>query len=317
MAQRREYVMWSGNVRSLPLAERIKATARAGFDVLTFSPFDWLEAMRAGISTADMLAMAEDAGIRIDHLDPLARWAPHWMPDNITEPLYLNFLLCTPDDFFRIAEALRATSMTAICSYPAGMAVPVEQLTEAFAKLCDRAAPLGIRCDLEFVPMWGLRDLRTAWSIVDGAGRANSGLIFDFYHYLRGNPDDALLETIPAVKISSVQIADAEATINPNISLFQDCIFRRVPPGEGAFPVTRLLQTLERKGALNRLGPEIFSQVLDQMTGDEIADITAGSFKRVLDEAGIDHDFPRRRSDETDASGRNKAGAAGAAIVAD
>ena len=316
MGQNCEYVMWSGNVRSLPLAERIKATARAGFDVLTFSPFDWLEAMRAGISTADMLAMADDAGIRIDHLDPLARWAPQWMPDNITEPIYLNFLLCTPDDFFRIAEALRATSMTAICSYPAGVEVPVDQLTEAFAKLCDRAAPLGIRCDLEFVPMWGLRDLRTAWSIVDGAGRPNSGLIFDFYHYLRGHPDDALLEAIPAEKISAVQVADANATINPNISLFQDCIFRRVLPGEGAFPVTRLLQILERKGALNRLGPETFSQVLDRMTGDEIADVTARSFKRALDEADIEHDFPRRRPGKPGAARQDKGNEAGAALAA-
>ena len=146
--------------------------------------------------------------------------------------------------------------------------------------------PLGIRCDLEFVPMWGLRDLRTAWTIVEGAGRANSGLMFDFYHYLRGNPDDALLETIPSDKISAVQIADANATVNPNISLFQDCIFRRVPPGEGAFPVTRLLEILERQDALSRLGPEIFSQTLDRMTGDEIADVTAAAFKQALDEGG-------------------------------
>jgi len=316
VAHKREYIMWSGNVRSLPLRERIKATARAGFDVLTLSPFDWLEAMRAGISTADMLAMADDAGIRIDHLDPLARWAPQWMPDNITEPVFLTFLHCETDDFFRIAEALKVTSMSAIATYPAGTEVPIDQLTEAFAKLCDRAAALGIRCDLEFIPMWGLHDLNTAWSVVNGAGRANGGILFDFYHYLRGNPDDALLETIPADKLSAVQVADANATINPNISLFQDCIFHRVLPGEGAFPVTRLLQILERKGALRRLGPETFSQALDRMSGDEIADVTAHAFKKALDEAGIDHDFPRRRSDETGAARQNKGGEAGAATVA-
>jgi len=306
VAQKREYIMWSGNVRNLPLAERIKVTARVGFDVLTISPFDWLDAMRGGISTADILAMADDAGIRVDHLDPLARWAPQWMPDNITEPAYLTFLLCDTDDFLRIAEALRITSMSAIASYPAGTDVPVDQLTEAFAKLCDRAASLGIRCDLEFIPMWGLRDLKTAWSVVKGADRPNGGIMFDFYHYLRGNPDNALLETIPVEKISAVQVADANATVNPNISLFQDCIFRRVLPGKGAFPVTELLQLLERKGALRRLGPETFSQELDQMSGDDIADVTERSFKRALDEAGIDHDFPRRRSGKPGAARRDK-----------
>lgn len=295
MTQQREYFMWSGNVRNLPLAERIRVTASAGFDVLTISTADWLDALRGGISTADMFAMADDAGIRIDHLDPLARWAPQWMPDNITEPAYLSFLTCDTDDFLRIAEALKVTSMSAIATYPSGTEVPTDQLIEGFAALCDRAAPLGIRCDLEFIPMWGLRDLETAWAVVNGADRPNSGLIFDFYHYLRGKPDDALLETIPPEKISSIQVADAHAQVNPNISLFQDCIFRRVQPGEGAFPVTQLLQLLDRMGAINRIGPEIFSQTQDEMAGDEIAEITANGFRKALDDAGITHDFPRRR----------------------
>jgi sugar phosphate isomerase/epimerase len=295
MAQKREYIMWSGNVRNLPLKERIRVTAKTGFDVLTISPFDWLEALRSGLSTADMMAMAADAGIRIDHLDPLARWAPQWMPDNITEQIYLTFLHCDVDDFLRIGETLKVTSMSAIATYPAGTVIPIDQLTEAFAKLCDRAAPLGIRCDLEFIPMWGLSDLATAWAIVEGAGRTNSGVLFDFYHYTRGKPDDALLEKIPAEKISAVQVADANAKINPNISLFQDCIFRRVPPGEGAFPVTPLLKLLEKKGALKRLGPETFSQAFDRMTGDEIAEITVRSFKGALDRAGIGHDYHERK----------------------
>ena len=296
MAQKREYIMWSGNVRELPIAERIRATARAGFDVLTISPYDWLKALSSGYSTKDLHSMAADNGIRIDHLDPLAKWAPQWMPDNITEPLYLTFLGCDTDDFLRIGETLGVTSMSAIATYPAGTEVPIDQLIESFAALCDRAAPLGIRCDLEFIPMWGLSDLATAWKVVKGADRPNSGILFDFYHYLRGNPDDALLETIPAEKISAVQVADAEAKVNPNISLFQDAIFRRVPPGDGAFPITRLLQLLEKKGALRRLGPETFSSVLDRMTADEIVDVTVKSFGSALDKAGIKHDYAPRRA---------------------
>ena len=294
MAQKRTYYMWSGNVRNLPFPERVKATAQAGFDILTLSPFDWLDAMRSGLSTRDMKTMAADAGIRLDHLDPIARWAPEFIPDNITEPAYLTFLLCDIDDFLRIGETLEITSMTAICSFPAGMEVPLDQLVDGFGKLCDRAAPLGMRVDLEFVPMWGLRDLNTAWAIVKGADRPNSGLIFDFYHFMRHDPDEALLETIPAGKISAVQVADAKLKINPNISLFQDCIFRRELPGQGEFPVTRLLQTLERKGAMSRLGPETFSSVLDGMKGDQLAAVIKGSFKDALDRAGIVHDFPRR-----------------------
>jgi sugar phosphate isomerase/epimerase len=295
MPQKREYIMWSGNVRQLPMKERIRATARAGCDILTLSPWDWMDVLRSGMSTKDMHAFAADHGVRIDHLDPLAKWAPKWMPDNIVEQAYLTFLLWDVDDFLRIGEAIGITSMTAIASYPAGTVVPTDQLIESFARICDRCAPLGIRVDLEFIPMWGLRDIKTAWDVVKGADRPNSGLIFDFYHYLRGFPDDKLVETIPAEKISAVQVADAAATINPNISLFQDAIFRRVPPGEGAFPITPLLQLLERKGALRRIGPETFSQTFDTMSADEIVDITVRSFKGALDRAGIDHDYRGRQ----------------------
>ena len=164
------------------------------------------------------MTMADDAGIRIDHMDPIARWAPEFIPDNITEPAYLTFLLCDIDDFLRIGDTMRITSMTAICSFPAGKEVPLDQLVDGFGKLCDRAAPLGMRVDLEFVPMWGLRDLKTAWAIVKGADRPNSGLIFDFYHFMRGDPDEALLETIPSERILSVQVADAHATRSTPIS---------------------------------------------------------------------------------------------------
>lgn len=93
MAQKRTYYMWSGNVRNLPFPERVKATAQAGFDILTLSPFDWLDAMRSGLSTRDMKTMAADAGIRLDHLDPIARWAPGLPPAGVCSygPTRANF----------------------------------------------------------------------------------------------------------------------------------------------------------------------------------------------------------------------------------
>ena len=55
-----------------------------------------------------------------------------------------------------------------------------------------------------------------------------------------------------------------------------------------------LLQILEKKGALKRVGPEIFSQTIDKMPGDAIADLMRRTFAGALDRAGIEHDFPRR-----------------------
>ena len=136
-----------------------------------------------------------------------------------------------------------------------------------------------------------MRDLETAWKIVKTADRPNSGICFDFWHYMRGKPDPALLATIPGEKLSTVQVADAAATLPSGRSMIDDNTFFRVPPGEGGFPVVDLLKQLHRIGGLNRIGPEIFSSAFDELSAAEIGDRCRSSMARVFDEAGIPHRF--------------------------
>jgi sugar phosphate isomerase/epimerase len=58
---------------------------------------------------------------------------------------------------FRIAEALEVDRISAIVTGPPGRS-HLDDLIADFAALCDRAAPLGIHCDLEFIPVWALPD---------------------------------------------------------------------------------------------------------------------------------------------------------------
>ncbi len=83
------------------------------------------------------------------------------------------------------------------------------------------------------------------------------------------------------------ETADATAVIPPGRSDVEDCIQFRLPPGEGEFPVTRMLQTLQGIGGLNRLGPEVFSAVFDRMSADELIEVIRSSQARALDDAGI------------------------------
>jgi Xylose isomerase-like TIM barrel len=100
------------------------------------------------------------------------------------------------DDFFRMAEALGATSFTAWSGFAAGR-YSLEQIEDAFGKLCRRAAMEGLRCDLEFIPVFGVSNLTMAWDILRHVDAPNSGLVFDFWHYMRSGPDEALLRSIP------------------------------------------------------------------------------------------------------------------------
>ena len=76
--------------------------------------------------------------------------------------------------------------------------------------MCDKAAGIGVRADLEFMPFWGLPDLEAAWAIVGGADRANSGITVDTWHFSEGKPDADLLEALPGRRFVALQVNDGQ-----------------------------------------------------------------------------------------------------------
>ena len=153
--------------------------------------------------------------------------------------------------------------------------------------LADRAAAYGLRCILEFIPIWGIKDLRMAWQILQIADRPNTALAFDFWHYIRGRRDDGLLRSIPGDRIAYVQVTDAEAEPPPGRSLEQDCLFHRLQPGEGALPIKEMLDILREIGGVERVGPEVFSAKLDALPAEAIAQELREPYWRALAQSGI------------------------------
>ena len=277
--------MWMGNVRNLRFEDQIRATAAVGLDEISMTPLDFERNVARGLSARDMLKMAGDNGVSLPILDPLASWAPNWQ-SGISDAAWMEFLGYAPDDFFRIAGELEASIMTVIGTFNAGQA-PIAQVTESFGAIADKAATHGLFCVLEFIPLWGIPDLATAWEIVRTVNRPNVGLAFDFWHYIRGGADDALLRSIPGEKISYVQVTDAEATLPAGRTLFDDCLFHRLQPGEGGLPVNHLLGILKEIGGLQRVGPEVFSAALDKMPADAIAEALRAPYWGALTAADI------------------------------
>lgn len=270
-------MMWSGTVRALPFREQLRATRIAGCSALSISPFSYALWQAAGISTRDMLAMAADEGVRVTHLDPITRWHENWLPDDLDPQLCpLGLIGCDVDDFFRIADALQVGTISAMVTGERHRS-DLDRMTEDFAALCDRAGRMGLRCDLEFVPMWALPDLESAWHVLRNADRANSGLTFDLWHYLRGNPDPDLLSSIPGSKITAVQLTDGLAQPFGN-DLLVDCQMHRALPGKGALPIQPVLAQLGAIGALdNIVGFEIFSSALDGLDAQSLGEACKNS----------------------------------------
>lgn len=283
------YLLWQGTVRELSLADQLRVAHETGFGKISVTPLHLTKWMAAGLSAKDMLLMADDLGIKLAHLDPLTRWAPKWTPDNVAQEFF-PFLGFSQDAFFRLVDQFQPESVSTICCFPAG-AVNADQLTDAFAKICDLGASHGVRCDLEFIPFWGLFDLNMAWKVVRDADRDNSGIVFDYWHFMRGNPDLDLLRSIPGTRISSVQLADASTVFPEDRSAVDDCLNWRVPCGDGDFPVTEITKTLAEINGLRNVGPEIFSSAFDKMSADEIIAEIRRFFPQALAKAGVQNGY--------------------------
>ncbi|PJG47394.1 hypothetical protein CAF53_03415 [Sphingobium sp. LB126] len=273
--------MYNATVRSLPLAEQCRVAALTGCTALTLTPNDYLTLLNSGITTREMRTIASDHGVKLTHLDMIARWHPKWEPTHHRGLYDFALISFDIDDFLRMTDALQCSSFTAIGTH-APEPIDLPEMIDHFGALCERAAKEGLRVDLEFVPFWGVNTLECAWQVVNGANAANGGIMFDIWHYRRSHSSDDLLRTIPGSKIHSVQLNDGKAELGPDENIVEDCLFGRRLPCDGDFKVREIVAILREIGGLNNVGPEIFSTELDQMPADAIASVVRESMNRAL-----------------------------------
>jgi len=264
------WVLWAGTIgMESRIPSRIEAAQAAGFSRLSLSPMDVVRAQEQGTSPADLGAQIRDAGLEII-LDPVMNWsggAP------ATGSQFGRF---SSEEALRMGAELQVASITAHGQRHGG--VSLEAMVWPFGALCDRAADFGAQLQLEFIPMTEIKDLASAWAIVQAADRPNAGIVFDTWHFFRGNPDYQVLRQVPGERIFAVQIDDALA--QPRADLWQDTQHRLLP-GDGTFDLPRILSELHTIGGLSWIGPEIISPVTAAMPAVEAAQL-AGSRVRDL-----------------------------------
>jgi sugar phosphate isomerase/epimerase len=268
------WVLWSGTVGlESPIAPRIAAAVGCGYTHLSLSPLDIVRAEAGGTSAADVGRAVHDAGLEII-LDPVMNWYPGGGPSRS------RFAGISAADSLRMVADLGAGSLTAV----AAGASPgsASELAEPFGRLCDRAGDVGALVHLEFIPMTVVRDLHTALAIVGGADRPNGGIVFDTWHFFRGDPDFELLARTPGDVIFAVQLDDGLAEVEG--TLWEDTQ-RRLAPGCGSFDLTRAVRTLAAIGGLRRVGPEILHPDYTARPAREAAALAGECTRAVIDQA--------------------------------
>jgi sugar phosphate isomerase/epimerase len=188
-------------------------------------------------------------------------------------------------EFFELCEQLGIKYCSLNATFAEGI-YPADKVVEHFASTCDLAARHDVTCDLENLPMWGVKTLRQAWSIVSSAARPNGGIVFDTLHYVRSGSTLDMLMEIPGDRIHCVQLNDGPLRLPAGVTLEENC-FDRGWPGTGEFPLIEIVRTLAGLDALRQVSPEVFSPHNAARSAAEIAALSSESLHAVLDAANV------------------------------
>ena len=266
-------ILCRGTIPAAPIRERVEAASRAGFGGISLFASDYREAKRDGWSDGDLRSLLEDHALEIAELDPLLRWIPG-LPDADKGP-------ADEARFYAIAEALGARSLNVALGMPGE--VPFDAIVEAFAAVCDRANDHGLLAHLEFLPWTCIGDLPRAMSIIERAGKANGGVMFDTWHHARSGLPDSCLDEVDCAAVIAIQINDAPAQAEHN--LVDETMHRRRIPGEGDIALADILRRLRRGGCTAPIGVEVFSDELAIRPFDETARRCAEATRSILKNA--------------------------------
>ncbi|WP_409329678.1 sugar phosphate isomerase/epimerase family protein [Trujillonella humicola] len=264
------WVLWSGTVGlESPIPPRLEAARAGGYTRLSVSTLDVARAAEAGTPPAELGRRIRDAGLEVV-LDPVMNWYDG-------PPRSSRFARFGVEEALTMAEQLQAVTITFVGQ--ASSHLTPEEIAGPFGAACDRIAGFGAQAHLEFIPMTAIPDLSTAWSVVRAADRPNGGLLFDTWHFYRGDPDFDVLAEVPGERVLAVQIDDAAAEVHGTLD--QDTQ-NRLLPGDGALDLERAVRELDRIGALRWVGPEVISPATAAMPAVEAARVAGDRVRELI-----------------------------------
>lgn len=112
--------------------------------------------------------------------------------------------------------------------------------------LATRLQGTDITLVLEFLPILGINDLTAALDVVQQVGHPAVGLLIDNLHLARAGHSPAELRGIDSSLMPYLQLCDASKVPadTSKAGLRQEALHGRLLPGEGALPLTELLDAI-------------------------------------------------------------------------
>lgn len=217
---------------ALPPADLIEVAYRTGYDYvgLRLSRVTDAEPLYPIIHSATAMAAAKThlaaTGVKVWDVE-LARMDPK----------------LEPEDFFPMLDAAAELGARhVICQLPDP---DRSRAHDRFGRLCDYAAPLGIRVSLEF-PWWTeTGNLAVATQVLRDTARPNAGILIDMLHFYRSKSSHEELKALPREWFHFAHVCDGPQTIGADLgSILHEARSHRYFPGDGDFGVKDILACL-------------------------------------------------------------------------
>jgi sugar phosphate isomerase/epimerase len=261
-----DLVLCAGTMMHSTLRERIIAAVAGGFTGISLYASDVSRANADGLDDAAIRGLIEDSGLEVAELDPLMNWLPGADLGSGATHEGSSFFGTGELEFYAIAAAIGGRSINAVLM--TDDPPPVEQVAEAYAALCDRAAEHGLLVHLEYLPWTSIATLDDALEVARLADRKNGGVMVDSWHHFRGGSDAPGASA--QGRILAVQLNDAPREPPTNLNVVDETLHHRRVPGEGDIDLVALVRALDAVGCSAPIGVEVFSDALAALTPAEI-----------------------------------------------
>ena len=266
-----------GSMENVPLDVHIKCAANVGFDAITTSPGAYTKAIRNGHTDQSIIELLDECNVYISGIDPVLNWvegSPQYDGDE-------DFAIASRmpvEECARISRNLNCS----ILNVPPGLAeADLDTFISSFQKACDIGASYGQSMALEFLPFSLIKDLATAWEVVDAADRPNGGIMLDVWHFFQSGGQLADLAKVPIDRIFAVQLNGVKKC-PPEEWIKQSMV--RLQANEGDFNVNELVRELQRLGLDIIYDVEVFSEELRSMAPQEAAQLCYTATRAMLDD---------------------------------
>jgi sugar phosphate isomerase/epimerase len=236
-------------VSPVPLEERVRLAARAGFAGLGIVHHDLVPYLADGRTLADLRRVVDDAGLRYVELEFLTGW---WLPDDERAESDATMRL-----LLDAAEQLGAYELKVGPALD-GSAYDPDRYAEHLHRVAAAFASTGTVVSLEFMPFANISTLASALDLVERADHPNVGLMLDLWHLVRSSTSMEEVGRVPLHHISAVELDDGPARAHGDG--YEDTVLRRALCGEGEFPVAEFVATLRSMGWEGPWGLEILSE---------------------------------------------------------